>query len=104
MHVAPVVVGFDLDMTLIDTGPGSPTCSGPWVPKLDVEFPVAEMTTRLGPPLELMLEPYLEADAIAAAGDRFRALPDHAIAGVPALAGAHDAIAAVQAHGGGSSS
>lgn len=101
MHVAPVVVGFDLDMTLIDTAPGFADVLRALGAELDVEFPVAEMTTRLGPPLELMLEPYLEADAIAAAGDRFRALyPDHAIAGVPALAGAHDAIAAVRAHGG----
>ena len=48
-----------------------------------------------------MLEPYLAAEAIGPAGDRFRALyPDHAIESVPVLPGAHEALAAVRAHGG----
>jgi pyridinium-3,5-biscarboxylic acid mononucleotide sulfurtransferase len=101
MGAAPVVVGFDLDMTLIDTAPGFADVLDALGAELGVDFPVAEMTAKLGPPLDLLLEPYLEADAIAAAGDRFRALyPEHAIANVPALAGAHDAIAAVRRHGG----
>jgi phosphoglycolate phosphatase-like HAD superfamily hydrolase len=69
--------------------------------ELGVEFPVEEMTTRLGPPLDTLLAPYLPADRIAEAGDRFRALyPDHAITNVRAFAGAHDALAAVRRHGG----
>jgi pyridinium-3,5-biscarboxylic acid mononucleotide sulfurtransferase len=95
------VVGFDLDMTLIDTAPGFRDALRALGAELDVEFPVEEMTARLGPPLDLLLAPYLAADAIAGAGDRFRALyPDHAITNVPALAGAHDAIAAVRRHRG----
>jgi uncharacterized protein len=101
MHAAPLVVGFDLDMTLIDTAPGFADVLRALGAELGVEFPVEEMTKRLGPPLDLLLEPYLEADAIAPAGDRFRALyPDHAIAGTPVLAGAHEAIAAVRRHAG----
>ncbi|WP_395691029.1 HAD family hydrolase [Nocardioides sp.] len=101
MHAAPLVVGFDLDMTLIDTAPGFRDVLAALGAELGVEFPVEEMTARLGPPLDLLLEPYLEAEAIAAAGDRFRALyPDHAITGTPAFDGAHDALAAVRRHGG----
>lgn len=96
-----LVVGFDLDMTLIDTAPGFRDVLAALGAELGVEFPVEEMTAKLGPPLDLLLEPYLEAEAIAAAGDRFRALyPDHAITGTPAFGGAHEALAAVRRHGG----
>jgi pyridinium-3,5-biscarboxylic acid mononucleotide sulfurtransferase len=96
-----LVVGFDLDMTLIDTGPGFRTVLAALGGELGVEFPAAEMSAKLGPPLDILLEPYLAPDTIAAAVDRFRDLyRDHAIAGTPAFAGAHDAIAAVRRHGG----
>ncbi|HEY0891186.1 MAG TPA: HAD hydrolase-like protein [Nocardioides sp.] len=96
-----LVVGFDLDMTLIDTAPGFRDVLRALGDELGVEFPVEEMTARLGPPLDLLLEPYLPAEEIPAAGDRFRALyPDHAIHSVPAFAGAHEALAAVRRHGG----
>ncbi|WP_244929981.1 HAD hydrolase-like protein [Nocardioides sp. W7] len=98
---ASLVVGFDLDMTLIDTVPGFGSVLRALGGELGVEFPVEEMTAKLGPPLDLLLAPYLPAAAIAAAGDRFRVLyPDHAIVSVPALAGAHEAIAAVRRHRG----
>jgi uncharacterized protein len=97
----PLVVGFDLDMTLIDTAPGFGSVLRALGAELGVDFPVEEMTARLGPPLDLLLAPYLDAAVIPAAGDRFRALyPDHAIMSVPALAGAHEAIAAVRRHRG----
>lgn len=96
-----LVVGFDLDLTLIDTAPGFRDVLGALGDELGVEFPVEEMTARLGPPLDLLLAPYLPADEIPAAGDRFRALyPDYAITSVPVLPGAHEAIAAVRRHGG----
>ncbi len=101
MHVAPLVVGFDLDMTLIDTAPGIGAVLRTLGAELGVEFPVEEMTARLGPPLDHMLGEHLAAEAVGPAGDRFRALyPDHAITSVPLLAGAEDAIAAVRRHGG----
>ncbi|MFC7494737.1 MULTISPECIES: haloacid dehalogenase-like hydrolase [unclassified Nocardioides] len=96
-----LVVGFDLDMTLIDTAPGFRDVLTALGGELGVEFPVAEMTKKLGPPLEMLFAPYLDAEAIPAAGDRFRELyPDHAIVGTPALGGAHEAIAAVRRHAG----
>ena len=97
----PLAVGFDLDMTLIDTVPGFTRTLEALGVELGVEFPVAELTSKLGPPLEMMLEPHLPAEAVGPAGDRFRALyPEHAIETVPVLPGAHEALAAVRRHGG----
>jgi phosphoglycolate phosphatase-like HAD superfamily hydrolase len=98
---APLVVGFDLDMTLIDTVPGFGAVLEALGEELGVTFPVAEMTARLGPPLETMLAPHLAPETVAAAGDRFREIyPEHAISRVPALAGAAEALAAVRRHSG----
>lgn len=96
-----LTVGFDLDMTLIDTVPGFRANLLALGSELGVVFPVEEMTARLGPPLDLLLAPHLAAEAVAPAIDRFRALyPEHSITSVPAFDGAHDAIAAVRRHGG----
>lgn len=96
-----LVIGFDLDMTLIDTAPGFRSVLAALGAELGVDFPVAEMTRALGPPLDLLLAPYLPADRIPAVGDRFRELyPEHAIASVPLLPGAAEAVAAVHERGG----
>ncbi len=95
------MVGFDLDMTLIDTAPGFRSVLRALGEELGVDFPVAEMTRALGPPLDHLLAPHLPAAEVGPAGDRFRALyPDHAIASVPLLPGAEAALAAVRRHGG----
>ena len=97
----PLVVGFDLDMTLIDTTPGFTATLEVLGAELGVVFPVAEMTARLGPPLDHLLAGHLAPDAIAPAGDRFRELYAlHAIAPVPLLPGAVEALAAVRLRGG----
>src|SRR4051812_31387622 len=84
-------------MTLIDTVPGFAAVLRVLGDELAVEFPVEQMTAKLGPPLEQLLEPHLAEEAVAPAGDRFRELyVDHAIASVPALPGAHEALAAVR--------
>jgi phosphoglycolate phosphatase-like HAD superfamily hydrolase len=96
-----LVVGFDLDMTLIDTVPGFREVLRALSGELGVELPIEEMTAKLGPPLDLMLQPHLAEDAIQPAVDRFRSLyPDHAIESVATMAGAHEALAAVRRHGG----
>ncbi|WP_344146589.1 HAD family hydrolase [Nocardioides koreensis] len=93
----PLVVGFDLDMTLIDTVPGFSATLLALGAELGVEFPVAEMTARLGPPLDHLLAAHLAEDAVGPAGDRFRELyPEHAVAQVPVLPGARQAISAVR--------
>ncbi len=95
------MVGFDLDMTLIDTSVGFGAVLEALGAELDVELPVAELVSRLGPPLDQLLEPHLPADRIAAACDRFREIyPDHAITPTPAYPGVPAALAAVRRHGG----
>ena len=98
---APLVVGFDLDMTLIDTVPGFAATLEALGTELGVDLPVAELTEKLGPPLDVILGPHVPADRLAEAGDRFRALyPELAVTSVPVLPGAHEALAAVRRHGG----
>ena len=97
----PLVVGFDLDMTLIDTVPGF----GPTLVALGEEYgvdlPVDDLVSHLGPPLDLLLADLIPADRMREAVDRFRELyPDHAITPVPVLPGAREALAAVRRHGG----
>src|ERR1700712_4828711 len=96
-----LVVGFDLDMTLIDTVVGFAATLDVLGEELGVQFPTAEMTSRLGPPLELLLERSLPAEQLEAAGDRFREIyPDLAVAPTPALAGVVETLAAVRRHHG----
>ena len=77
----PLVVGFDLDMTLIDTRPGFAATLVQLGLETGVEMDVEAMSERLGPPLSHMLAPYYPADRITGLVDRFRAVyPDHAIA------------------------
>jgi phosphoglycolate phosphatase-like HAD superfamily hydrolase len=96
-----LVVGFDLDMTLIDTVAGFAATLEALGVELGIAFPTEERTARLGPPLEHMLAEHMAPEQIDAAGDRFRALyPDHAITPTPAFPGAHEAISAVRAAGG----
>ncbi|MGY2875994.1 phosphoglycolate phosphatase-like HAD superfamily hydrolase [Marmoricola sp. URHA0025 HA25] len=96
-----LVVGFDLDMTLIDTAPGFAATLDVLAEELGVPFPSAELAAALGPPIEDMLAPYLPAGQLAAAADRYRALyPDHAVRTTPHLTGAQEALAAVRRHHG----
>ena len=44
-----LVVGFDLDMTLIDTAPGFRDLLRVLGAELEVDFPVEEMTAQAGP-------------------------------------------------------
>jgi uncharacterized protein len=98
---APPTVGFDLDMTLIDTVPGFSATLSALGEELGVAFPLVDITSRLGPPLDHLLGEHLAAEAVAPAVDRFRALyPDHAVAPVPLLPGAVEALRAVRAGGG----
>jgi phosphoglycolate phosphatase-like HAD superfamily hydrolase len=99
---APLVVGFDLDMTLIDTRPGFGACLVALADETGVWFDVDAMTARLGPPLEAMLAEYVaDPELVLELGDRFRALyPDYAVRPTLAFPGAHEALAAVRAHGG----
>lgn len=105
MSDSPLVVGFDLDLTLIDSRPGIAATLRALLAERpvaeDVRLDVEELCERLGPPLDHMLAPYYPADLLPELVDRFRVLyPDHAVAATPALVGAHEALAAVRSHGG----
>ena len=97
----PLVVGFDLDMTLIDTRPGIAAVWEALAAETGVPIDSAAAVSRLGPPLEDELAVWFPADQWAEAGDRFRALyPSLAVAPTAVLPGAHEAMAAVRRHGG----
>ncbi|MFL6155095.1 MAG: HAD family hydrolase [Marmoricola sp.] len=97
----PLVIGFDLDLTLINTVPGFAATLEALGAELGVPFPVAEMSVNIGPPLDQILGGHLAAEAVAPATDRFRELyAEHAIAATPVLPGAHEALAAVRGLGG----
>ncbi len=98
---APLVVGFDLDMTLIDTRPGFAATLAELSRETGVVMDVQAMSQRLGPPLGHLLAPHFPADRIEDLVERFRRhYPRLAIAPTPHLAGAHEALAAVRRHGG----
>lgn len=97
----PLVVGFDLDMTLVDSRRGVGAALAALARETGRPIDTAAATSRLGPPLETELAHWFPADEVAAAADRYRELyPTVAIAPTPALPGAAAALAAVRRHGG----
>ncbi|OEJ95674.1 HAD family hydrolase [Streptomyces thermolilacinus] len=97
----PFTVGFDLDMTLIDSRPGIHATyrelsarTGAWI---DADLAVS----RLGPPLEHELAHWFPEERVAEMAAAYREIyPTHAIGPSLALPGAGDAIQAVRAEGG----
>ncbi|TYR64635.1 HAD family hydrolase [Streptomyces parvus] len=97
----PLTVGFDLDMTLVDSRPGIAAAFRVLVTKTGVPVDIDLVVNRLGPPLETELAHWFPADEVPAAAVLYRAAyPDHAIAPSTALAGARESVAAVRALGG----
>ncbi|MGW0699511.1 HAD family hydrolase [Streptomyces sp. NPDC002867] len=97
----PPTVGFDLDMTLVDSRPGIHAAfralsaeTGVWI---DADLAI----TRLGPPLEQELAHWFPDELIQETADRYREIyPEHAIAPSLAMPGAREAVEAVQELGG----
>ncbi len=97
----PLTVGFDLDMTLIDSRPGIAAAFRVLSAETGVPIDEELVVSRLGPPLETELAHWFPAEQVAAVGDRYRQLyPDHAIAPSTALPGARESVDAVRALGG----
>ncbi|MCC8479001.1 HAD hydrolase-like protein [Streptomyces globisporus] len=97
----PLTVGFDLDMTLVDSRPGIAAAFRVLVAKTGVPVDIDLVVNRLGPPLETELAHWFPADEVPAAAGLYRAAyPDHAIAPSTALAGARESVAVVRALGG----
>jgi phosphoglycolate phosphatase len=99
--VAPLVVGFDLDLTLVDSRPGIAAAYRALSDRTGVYIDADAAVTRLGPPLDVELALWFPPDEVSAMGDVFRRLyATTAIAASPALPGAAAAFAAVRARGG----
>ncbi|WP_435128868.1 HAD family hydrolase [Actinacidiphila sp. bgisy144] len=98
---APLTVGFDLDMTLIDSRPGIKAVYDRLAEETGAFIDSALAVTRLGPPLEQELANWFPAEQVPGMSERYRALyVDHAIVPTPAMPGAVAAIEAVRAAGG----
>ncbi|CAL9457813.1 Phosphoglycolate phosphatase [Streptomyces sp. enrichment culture] len=99
-RTAPTV-GFDLDMTLIDSRPGIHACYTELSARTGTHVDADLAVTRLGPPLEQELAHWFPPERVAATADLYRSLyPATAIAPTLALPGAREAVAAVRAAGG----
>ncbi|SCD93526.1 phosphoglycolate phosphatase [Streptomyces sp. TverLS-915] len=95
------VVGFDLDMTLVDSRRGIGAVYRALAAETGADIDVDLVTSRLGPPLEHEMANWFPPEQVVAMSDRYRALyPEHAIADTTAMPGAREAIAAVRAAGG----
>ncbi|WP_217546845.1 HAD family hydrolase [Streptomyces sp. GbtcB6] len=97
----PLTVGFDLDMTLIDSRTGIRAAYLALAERTGTYIDADLAITRLGPPLAEELIHWFPAERIAEVSDLYRAMyPEIAIAATPAMPGAREAIAAVRAAGG----
>ncbi|MFD6179869.1 HAD family hydrolase [Streptomyces goshikiensis] len=98
---ALLTVGFDLDMTLIDSRPGIKAAYEALSAETGTFIDAEQAITRLGPPLDEELAYWFPEAEIPAMADRYRAMyPAYAIDPTPAMPGAREAIEAVQALGG----
>jgi len=98
---APLVVGFDLDMTLVDSRPGIAAAFRALTAQTGVHVDAEAAIARLGPPLRDELRHWFPPDGIESAVVAYRALyPAHAITPCAALPGALDAVTAVRRRGG----
>lgn len=99
--ISAPTVGFDLDMTLIDSRPGIRACWVELSERTGTYVDADLVVTRLGPPLEEEMAHWFPADRIPAMSDLYRELyPSYAITGTLAMPGAREAVGAVQAAGG----
>ncbi|UQA93598.1 HAD family hydrolase [Streptomyces halobius] len=101
MAAHPFTVGFDLDMTLIDSRPGIKAAYEELSARTGTYIDADLAVTRLGPPLEQEIREWFPEERVAEISDVYRGLyPEHAISGALAMPGAREAIAGVQAAGG----
>lgn len=96
-----LVVGFDLDMTLVDSRPGISAVLHQINSESGYGIDVDRAVSMLGPPLDQLLAPYLAPELVLNAVERFRDLyPSIAIAPTVLLPGAREAMQAVHELGG----
>jgi phosphoglycolate phosphatase len=97
----PFTVGFDLDLTLVDSVPGIRAAYESLAATTGTYIDIDLVCGRLGPPLEQELANWFPADGVADALALYRSLyPALSIHTSPAMPGAVDALAAVRELGG----
>ncbi|NJP51371.1 HAD family hydrolase [Streptomyces sp. SBST2-5] len=103
VHVPPPgpTVGFDLDMTLIDSRPGIHACYVALAERTGTPIDADLAVTRLGPPLTEEMANWFPAEQVEEMAALYRSMyPAYAIEPTLALSGAREAISAVQRAGG----
>jgi phosphoglycolate phosphatase len=99
--IVDLVVGFDLDMTLLDTRAGIAAAFRALTAETGVHVDADLAVSRLGPPLRHELAHWFPPAEVEAAVVRYRALyPAYAISAAVPLPGALAAVETVRAAGG----
>ncbi|MFH9860005.1 HAD family hydrolase [Streptomyces sp. NPDC017202] len=100
-RTAAPVVGFDLDMTLIDSRPGIHAAYVELAARSGTYIDADLVVTRLGPPLEDEMAQWFPAERVAVMADLYREIyPEYAVTRTSAMPGAREAVEAVRAAGG----
>lgn len=95
------MVGFDLDMTLIDSRPGIKAAFLVLAAETGATIDTDLVVSRLGPPLEQEIAHWFPADQVPATAARYREIyPSHAITPTLAMPGARESVEAIRALGG----
>jgi phosphoglycolate phosphatase len=93
-------IGFDLDMTLIDSRPGIAAAYRALTEQTGVHVDADAAVARLGPPLRHEIRRWFPAERVEEAVETYRTLyPSYAIGPSALLPGARAAVAAVHQHG-----
>jgi uncharacterized protein len=96
--VPELVVGFDLDMTLIDSRPGIQAVWDLLAEETGVPIDTDLVVSRLGPPLSWEMANWFPPEQVDAMVARYREhYPSHAISGSLPLPGVAESLAAIRA-------
>lgn len=96
-----LVVGFDLDMTLVDSRPGIAAAYRELSARTGVHVDADAAIARLGPPLRHEIRRWFPPERVEEAVEAYRALyPEYAITPSVLLPGAAEAVNAVRELGG----
>lgn len=99
--MAPLMVGFDLDMTLVDSRPGIAAAYRALTARTGVPVDAELAVSRLGPPLRTEIAHWFPPEQVEEAVTIYRELyPAYAITPTLPMPGAAEAIDAVHARGG----
>ncbi|KAB1904609.1 HAD family hydrolase [Micromonospora tulbaghiae] len=97
----PLMVGFDLDMTLVDSRPGIAAAFRALTARTGVHVDGELAVSRLGPPLRTELAHWFPPERVEEAVTLYRELyPAYAITPTVPMPGAEAALRGVQARGG----